>query len=150
MPEAKDLHAYEPSNVVPSTGSGLQSLPLIGALGLVLLVSFIISMGTNNIAYLAAWVFIGGSIAMYFVPSFVAATREHPNRASIILLDLLLGWTVLGWVAALVWAYSSTETLVKVQQDGDAVMRSCPFCAEPIRAAAIKCKHCGSALEGAV
>jgi len=27
-------------------------------------------------------------------------------------------------------------------------MKSCPFCAEQILAAAIKCKHCGSALDG--
>ena len=27
--------------------------------------------------------------------------------------------------------------------------RSCPFCAEPIRVEAIKCKHCGSAVEPA-
>lgn len=28
-------------------------------------------------------------------------------------------------------------------------MRNCPFCAEEIRAAAIKCKHCGTMLDGA-
>lgn len=31
--------------------------------------------------------------------------------------------------------------------DGDVELKSCPFCAEPIRISAIKCKHCGSMLE---
>ena len=29
----------------------------------------------------------------------------------------------------------------------DSGMRACPFCAEPIKNEAIKCKHCGSAVE---
>lgn len=38
----------------------------------------------------------------YFIPSLVAKGR---NRASaIFVLNLLLGWTLLGWVGALIWA----------------------------------------------
>jgi hypothetical protein len=38
----------------------------------------------------------------YFIPSFVAKGR---NRAdAIFMLNLLLGWTLLGWVGALIWA----------------------------------------------
>ena len=40
----------------------------------------------------------------YFLPSFIAAASGHRNGGAIFLLNLLLGWTVLGWVVALAWA----------------------------------------------
>ena len=42
--------------------------------------------------------------AVYFLPSFIAFLRAHKNRFAIFLINLLLGWTVLGWVWALVWS----------------------------------------------
>lgn len=42
-------------------------------------------------------------IAFYFLPTIVAAIRHHPNQNAIFILNLLLGWTILGWIAALVW-----------------------------------------------
>lgn len=41
---------------------------------------------------------------MYFVPAVIAVVRKHSNALPIILVNLLLGWTFLGWVAALVWS----------------------------------------------
>lgn len=43
-------------------------------------------------------------LALYGIPSIVAWRRRHHNRAAIILVNLLLGWTGLGWIAALIWA----------------------------------------------
>jgi len=43
-------------------------------------------------------------VAIYFLPTIVAGVRGHHNRGAIALLNLFLGWTFLGWVAALVWA----------------------------------------------
>jgi len=43
-------------------------------------------------------------MALYFLPFFIAIAREHKNRLAIFLLNLLLGWTVLGWVGSLVWS----------------------------------------------
>ena len=42
--------------------------------------------------------------AVYFLPSFIAFSRQHKNKIAIFLLNLLLGWTVLGWVGSLVWS----------------------------------------------
>lgn len=43
-------------------------------------------------------------LAMYFAPSAVAAARSHRQAVAIFMLNIFLGWTVIGWVAALVWA----------------------------------------------
>lgn len=44
------------------------------------------------------------AVILYFVPLFVAVLRNHPNAVAITLLNLFLGWTLIGWVGALVWA----------------------------------------------
>ena len=43
-------------------------------------------------------------ILVYFLPSIVAQSKQHKNLTGITLLNLFLGWSFLGWVAALVWA----------------------------------------------
>ena len=43
-------------------------------------------------------------VALYFVPAIVASRRQHKQHRAIFWLNLLLGFTYVGWVAALVWA----------------------------------------------
>jgi Superinfection immunity protein len=45
----------------------------------------------------------------YLLPTLVAAWRSHHQTAAIFVLNLLLGWTVLGWIIALVWAMTATK-----------------------------------------
>jgi hypothetical protein len=40
----------------------------------------------------------------YFLPSIVAFARRHHNGLAIFILNLFLGWSVLGWIIALVWS----------------------------------------------
>lgn len=56
------------------------------------------------LASLLAFALLVVALAVYSVPAVVAYSREHPNANAIAVLTLLLGWTFLGWVAALVWA----------------------------------------------
>jgi len=42
--------------------------------------------------------------AIYFLPTLIAFLRQHKNSLAIFLLNLFLGWTVLGWVVSLVWS----------------------------------------------
>jgi len=44
---------------------------------------------------------------LYFVPAVIAAHRHHPQQGPIIIVDIFLGWTLIGWVVALAWACSS-------------------------------------------
>ncbi len=46
-------------------------------------------------------------IAAYWVPSIVAGTRHVPHFGSIVVINLFLGWTIIGWVAALAMACRS-------------------------------------------
>lgn len=44
---------------------------------------------------------------IYFLPALNAFSRNHRNNASIFLTNLLLGWTLLGWIIALIWSASA-------------------------------------------
>ena len=46
----------------------------------------------------------GSGIAIYFLPSIIAFAKSKRDTAAILLLNIFLGWTVIGWVVALVWA----------------------------------------------
>jgi len=48
--------------------------------------------------------FFGFGFVFYFLPSLVAVARSKRDTLAIFLLNLLLGWTIIGWVFALVWA----------------------------------------------
>lgn len=46
----------------------------------------------------------GFGFVLYFLPAILALARSKRDTTSIFLLNLLLGWTAIGWVIALVWA----------------------------------------------
>jgi hypothetical protein len=43
-------------------------------------------------------------LLIYFLPALVAWARHHPNVVAIFVLNMLLGWTFVFWVIALVWS----------------------------------------------
>jgi hypothetical protein len=43
-------------------------------------------------------------LAIFFLPALIARARRHNNAVPILLVNIFLGWTFLGWVVALVWA----------------------------------------------
>lgn len=44
---------------------------------------------------------------IYIAPIIVARVREHPQYGAIAALNILLGWTFVGWVLSLVWALTN-------------------------------------------
>jgi len=42
---------------------------------------------------------------LYFLPAIFG--RDKSNATGIFLLNLFLGWTLIGWVAAFIWAIAS-------------------------------------------
>ena len=47
---------------------------------------------------------VGIIISLYLLPSFVALVRKSHNVSGVVVVNILAGWTGLGWVAALVMA----------------------------------------------
>lgn len=99
--------------------------------------------------------------ALYLLPTFEAWLKNHPNLTSIALVNVFLGWSLIGWIVALVWALKQPEKVIAVPDKGYAAApasvapsvmadirptKDCPFCGEVILEKAVKCKHCGSDL----
>ena len=57
-----------------------------------------------------AWI-VALLTAGYMIPWAIAATRGKSNTGAIFWLNLLLGWTVVGWVIALVMSCTSHQVL---------------------------------------
>lgn len=57
-----------------------------------------------------AWVLTACTLG-YLLPWAVAATRGKSNTGSILLINVLLGWSVIGWIVALVMACSSHQAV---------------------------------------
>jgi len=42
----------------------------------------------------------------YLLPAYQAYQNEHHNREAIAVLNIVAGWTIIGWIVALVWAFT--------------------------------------------
>lgn len=47
---------------------------------------------------------------VYLLPGIVADCRNHRHSRYITILNILTGWTVVGWLIALVWACQDQTT----------------------------------------
>lgn len=45
----------------------------------------------------------------YFLPYLIAQHRHNPNRWAILVLNLFLGWTLVGWVVSLAWSLTNVS-----------------------------------------
>lgn len=60
-------------------------------------------VGTIYLAYLLIL------LLCYFIPTYVAFFRRHPNRWPIMAINLVLGGTGLGWLGSLIWALGAVH-----------------------------------------
>lgn len=94
-------------------------------------------------------VFIIAIIALYFLPTIVAG--EKSQKGSVFVLNLFLGWTLIGWVVALSWAVKPEPKPMQVnvsQNQPTAVSTAvlCANCGKYSASDAQFCSHCGSRL----
>jgi hypothetical protein len=55
---------------------------------------------------------------MYWLPTLVAVVRRTPAALGIAAINFFLGWTVIGWILALIWAlaaYPAPERVVIIE-----------------------------------
>ena len=50
------------------------------------------------------------ALALYFLPTIIALLRGHLSALAIFLLNLFLGWTLIGWIVALVWSCTANTS----------------------------------------
>jgi hypothetical protein len=43
-------------------------------------------------------------VVIYILPTLIAFGREHPRRQDIAVVNIVLGWTLIGWIGAFLWA----------------------------------------------
>ncbi len=61
------------------------------------------SSGGGGAAALGLLILLG----FYFIPTIVAVIRKVPNMGSVIVINVFLGWSVIGWIVALAMAARS-------------------------------------------
>ncbi|MGI9142255.1 MAG: superinfection immunity protein [Fluviibacter sp.] len=82
-------------------------------------------------------------VVVYFLPAASAYSRKHKSRSAILLVNLIFGWTLVGWLWAAIWC--STGNIEEPGPDARTHVK-CPDCRELVLRDARKCKHCGAAL----
>ena len=45
-----------------------------------------------------------GGFVLYVLPSLVAYYRDHRKTNTILVLNVLFGWTLIGWVVSVAWS----------------------------------------------
>ena len=84
----------------------------------------------------------------YFLPAIIAHNKR--NSGAIFVLNLLTGWTVVGWIIAFVWALSDDPILTPVYVASPHVWtggsRLCANCGKYSVRDAIYCSICGCRL----
>ena len=54
------------------------------------------------------------SVSVYLAPTFSAFFLRHPRRWFIAVLNVLFGWSVIGWFILIVWAWAGDEKKAKL------------------------------------
>ncbi len=85
-------------------------------------------------------------ILLYFLPAIIAHNKR--DFTAIFLVDLLFGWTVIGWIVALVWACSAEARprpqVMVVAGAPVALARYCCRCGAVTAPGARFCAICGT------
>lgn len=77
-------------------------------------------------------------LGLYFLPSILAWKKR--NHTAIAWLNILLGWTVVGWVVAFIWALTKEPNPVQAMEPANL----CAGCGKYSSPGVKYCPHCGA------
>jgi uncharacterized membrane protein len=82
---------------------------LLAALGAIAVLAVIMTLGASGSLSEDVKTYAWGIIVfgLYFLPIIFAIGRKHPQIAPISIINILLGWTIIGWIAALIWSVAA-------------------------------------------
>ena len=80
---------------------------------------------------------------LYFLPSIIG--KHKRDALGIFLVNLFLGWTLVGWVVAFLWACASDRPAC-VEYAPAGVAHFCSNCGTPAAAVVRYCTACGRAV----
>lgn len=107
------------------------------------------------------------SIGVYFIPSIIGFARHKTNAVAILALNFFLGWSLIGWVIALVWALANegppqqvvvyhqagpppaapAQQPAPTAQNATRGLVNCPGCGTAIHESASACFKCGRQIQ---
>lgn len=61
----------------------------------------IISMKSKVISFIFLIII---TALIYFVPTIIALVKHHTYKLYIIVINIILGWTLLAWIVCLIWS----------------------------------------------
>lgn len=82
-----------------------------------------------------------GVLALYILPWGNAYSRGHHNAKAILVLNVFLGWTGIGWLAALIWSFTTPNRVPASPEDA---LRVCLKCGTVLKGLDLFCARCGA------
>jgi Superinfection immunity protein len=76
----------------------------IGGLAAGIMIGAAVKFHNHPAAAIGPVIAIIGLLGLYLFPTAIAAEMDSRNLLAIFILNVFLGWTVLGWIIALSWA----------------------------------------------
>jgi hypothetical protein len=73
---------------------------------------------------------LGSMLGLYVAPFIIAMVRDHHRLPWIGLVNFAAGWTIVGWIAALVWSVTAIRQPAVITRTGSTALRN----AQPVAA----------------
>ena len=94
-------------------------------------------------------------VALYFVPAICAFLRDSKSKFPILVLNILFGWTGLGWLVCFIWTFASPQNPVSKKIISKTIRKKtidqlsivlCTKCGSEISNTSKFCESCGIAI----